>query len=855
MKRAIAITIEDLERLSAFAAEARRRFPDGSDPANPVDAPAQQELRADPLMALRQYRQLASVNILWRDLTGQADIAETGRAISALARHCLDLALGVAEDSVVERHGQLLNPDGQPVRLAILGLGKLGGDELNFNSDVDLVFAYRGEGKSIGPRRLDAAEWLKRVARELIRLMDTVTAHGRAWIVDSRLRPFGDSGALVWSVSAMEQYFVGEGRTWERYAWLKAGPVAGDIGAAEQLLATLQPFVFRRYLDYGIFDSLRELHARIDANSRSHSQRDDIKRGAGGIRELEFLVQSQQILRGGREAALRSRGFLPALAAAIELGLFEPDTGEQLGQAYSFLRILENRLQAMTARQGHHLPEDDKGQAHLAVLMGHDRWQALKEEIDHHRHQVRKLFSERFREPEARVAPGPQLWPPEPNLEQRLDQAGFARAHSVAQLLESLHRRTANRALSAEGHRRLERLMPLLLEEVAKHQSPDTGLEDLLRLVDQISRRSAYLALLYERPATLARLIRVFRLSTHLAEWIVASPQLLDDLLDPIHGFELPMAPESEPDDPETTLHALGRWRQAGYLRTALAELDERLDARQAAEQLTGIAKTILAKVLALISENEPDLAVIGYGNLGAGLLHYESDLDLVFLHGDGPAPVRTAQRLISFMQMLLPGGRLFEIDTRLRPNGLSGLLVSRLDTFADYQATKAWTWEHQALIRARWVAGNPALATGFDQARLRVICQERAESQVRADLAAMRVRQQRDRREDPIKARLTNLQFIAELGILSQAARHPELANARAPQEQFHQLAEIGWISPAQADELIAAWQTLSNRRHLNWLRRSPDQTLPAAVETTVKENWASFFGQALLPDEPGAI
>ncbi|MFU8832152.1 MAG: bifunctional [glutamate--ammonia ligase]-adenylyl-L-tyrosine phosphorylase/[glutamate--ammonia-ligase] adenylyltransferase [Wenzhouxiangella sp.] len=853
MRRAIDITVDDLKRLSTFAAEAGRRFPEAGDPANPVDRPSDELLHDDPQKALRQYRQLASVNILWRDLTGQNDIAQTGRQISALARDCLDLALAVAERSVAERHGQLLAADGQPIRLSILGLGKLGGDELNFNSDVDLVFAWTGrKAISTGPRRLEAAEYLKRVARELIKLLDTVTEDGRVWIVDTRLRPFGDSGALVWSVSAMEQYFVGEGRTWERYAWLKAGPAAGDTETADHLLNTLQPFVFRRYLDYGIFDSLRDLHSRIDASSRARSQRDDIKRGAGGIRELEFLVQSQQILRGGRVPALRSRGFLPALTAAVDLGLFKGATGRQLEQAYSFLRILENRLQAMTARQGHHLPEDDQGQAYLAELMGHDSWSALKEEINHHRHQVRRLFSERFREPGARAGVGARLWPPESDLEQRLDQAGFARPQAIAGLLETLHQRTANRALSAEGHRRLEKLMPLLLEETGKHQPPDTGLEDLLHLVDQISRRSAYLALLYERPATLARLIRVFRASSRLAEWIVASPQLLDDLLDPIHGFDLPTPPDPEPNDPEATLHALGRWRQAGYLRTALAELDERLDAHQAAQQLTGIAETILTKVLALISENEPDLAVIGYGNLGAGLLHYESDLDLVFLHDDGPAPVRTAQRLISFMQMLLPGGRLFEIDTRLRPNGQSGLLVSRLDAFADYQATNAWTWEHQALIRARWVAGNPTLATGFEQARLRVLCQVRQESQVRTDLAAMRLRQQRERREDPIKARLTDVQYIAELGILTQAARHPQLANARAPNEQFHQLAEIGWIKPDRADDLNAAWQVLSNRRHLNWLERSPDQILPEAVEQTVADNWSAFFGPTHRREEP---
>jgi [glutamine synthetase] adenylyltransferase / [glutamine synthetase]-adenylyl-L-tyrosine phosphorylase len=846
MKRAVQTSPEELTALCTFVAEARRRFPDAPAPDQEILAPSDEELFADPMMSLRRYRQLASVGILWRDLTGQADIARTGRDISTLARNCLALALKVAEKSVSERHGELLDERDQPVRLAVIGLGKLGGDELNFNSDIDLVYAYRGRGRSTGPRRIDAAAWLKLVTRELIRLLDTVTAHGRVWIVDSRLRPFGDSGALVWSIPAMEQYFLGEGRTWERYAWLKAGPVAGDLESAGKLLGALQPFVFRRYLDYGIFDSLRDLHARIDANSRASSKHDDIKRGAGGIRELEFLVQSQQILRGGREPALRARGFLPALDAAIDLGLIEPDTGQALRQAYSFLRIVENRLQAMTARQGHHLPEDDQSRARLAHLMGHDNWPELREEIDHHRKLVRSYFAESFREPGSRSEPGPALWPPEVDIEQRLQQAGFEQAETVGQLLSKLHGRTVNRALSAEGRRRLERLMPLLLDEISQHQPPDTGLEDLLGLIEQISRRSAYLALLYERPATLARLVRVFRISARLAEWIVAAPQLLDDLLDPIHELELPSVPQAEPDDPEASLHALGRWRQAGFLRTALAELDERIDAAGAAARLTGIAETIIERTLALISEDEPDMAVIGYGNLGAGLLHYESDLDLVFLHGDGPAPVRTAQRLISFMQMPLPGGRLFEIDTRLRPNGRSGLLVSRLDTFIDYQQTKAWTWEHQALIRARWIAGNPALKSSFEQARQDILCRSRDADKIRQDLADMRQRQQRERSETPVKRRLTDLQYIAELGVLIQASNNPALTEQRNPCKQLHLLGQAGWIAPDQARELIDAWQLLTGLRHRNWLERGPASTVPEEVDQCVTRAWQEIFGDA---------
>ena len=846
MNRGIDIDSDRLVDLSGFAAEARRRFPESADPTHAPQRPDSEALEADALCALRRYRQLGSVHILWRDLTGEADIAETGRAISTLARECLEMALTAAEARVAANHGQLLDDQGRPIRLAILGLGKFGGDELNFNSDVDLVFAWSGrKATSTGPRRLESAEWLKRVARELINLMDTVTEDGRVWIVDTRLRPFGDSGALVWSVSAMEQYFLNEGRTWERYAWLKAAPVAGDIETGQRLIDALQPFIYRRYLDYGIFDSLRDLHQQIDANSRAQSHRDDIKRGAGGIRELEFMVQSQQILRGGHEPGLRQPGFLPALDSAISLGLIETAVGEELAQAYSFLRILENRLQATTGRQGHHLPEDEATRARLAGLMGFDDWDGLMTETNSHRERVRRHFAERFREPEIDSNTIAKLWPPEAGLNERLQQAGFDQAEPICELLETLHRRTAHRALSAEGRRRLEKLMPLLLTQAGKHQRPELGLDQLLQLIEQISRRSAYLALLYERPATLERLVRVFRASARLAEWIIASPQLLDDLLDPIHGFDLPGIPDQESDDPEASLHALGRWRQAGYLRTALAELDDRLDAHEASARLTGVAETIIGRVLGLISENEPDLAVIGYGNLGAGLLHYESDLDVVFLHGEDPAPVRTAQRLISFMQMPLPGGRLFEIDTRLRPNGRSGMLVSRLDSFTSYQRDQAWTWEHQALIRARWIGGNPELAEGFERARAEVLAQPRETGKLRQDLLEMRQRQKRERAEDAIKALLTDIQYITELGVLSRADQQPELLEQRQPRQQLALLADARWISTDTASVLSEAWLALSGQRHRSWLAREPETKIDPDLAETIGATWDSKFGQ----------
>lgn len=844
MKRPIAqLRPEWLTGQCRFVAEAWRRFPDHGDPAEPLERPAPEAVIEAPETALRRYRQLQSVHILWQDLKGEHDIAATGQAISALARDCLELALVAAEHAVARNCGALVDGRGRPIRLAVFGLGKLGGDELNFNSDIDLVFAYDGQGHSSGPRQLDAPRYLQLVARELIRILDTVTEHGRVWIVDTRLRPFGDSGALVWSTQAMEQYFLSEGRTWERYAWLKAAPVAGDLDTGQNLLEALRPFIFRRYLDYGIFDSLRELHERIDSASRS-SGRSDIKRGPGGIRAAEFLVQSQQILRGGRERSLRISGFLPALAACTALGLIAAEPARALRQAYAYLRIVENRLQAQSGRQGHHLPEQEAELAGLAALLGHDHTRDFQDSLRTHQQGINLQFSERFGKPDPVAGANAATWPPREDCEAALSDAGFAHPEPAAAALRQLDQRLARRALSAEGHRRLERLMPALLEQAGAQPQTDALLPELLQLVEQISRRSAYLSLLHERPQTLQRLVRVFALSDKVSAWIIRSPQLLDDLLDPVHGLNLPALPSLDPGEPEESLNALGHWRQAGFLRTALAELDERISAAQAAERLSLIAETILGEILRLAGGADADIAVIGYGNLGARLLHYQSDLDLVFLHASDPPPLRIAQRVISLMQMPLYGGKLFEIDTRLRPNGRAGLLVSRLDSFADYQLKQAWTWEHQALIRARWVAGTANAQAAFEDIRSRVLSRRRDRAEVLQALAEMRQRQRRERAEDEVKRSLTDLQYIAEAGVLALASEAPELIQTRQPERQLELLLKLDWLSPSDAQALVRAWQTLSNERHLRWLRRGQASAPVDDAHRVADQTWQSIFG-----------
>lgn len=844
MKRRVeSVDAQWLVKHSRFADEVWRRFPEHPDPSMPAERPDASALADHPEMHLRRYRQLQSVHILWQDLSGNNHIEQTGQAIAKLARESLDMALTAAEQFVQQSCGHLLNAQDTSIRLAILGLGKLGGDELNFNSDIDIVLAFEGQGSSTGPRRLDAPRYLQQVARELIRLLDTITAHGRVWVVDTRLRPFGDAGALVWSLPAMEQYFLNEGRAWERYAWLKAAPAAGDTATAKRLLDVLQPFIYRRYLDYGIFDSLRDLHARIEA-STPHQAGVDIKRGPDGIRAAEFLVQSHQILRGGHDPRLRVPGFLPGLQACSALGLIEDQKARELGEAYSYLRILENRLQAMTGRPGHRLPGDAESLECLAALMGCSGRLELARETAEYQARIGAQFKEHFRSRPRSEQSLTDLWPPEDGLDQRLTQLGFEDGHTLAHQMFDINKRLTRRKLTAEGQRRLQRLMPDLLEAAASACHADETLGALLQLIEQISRRSAYLSLLRERPQTLARLVRVFSSSEEISQWMIESPQLLDDLLDPVNGVGLPALPKLSATTLEDSLNSLSRWRQGGFLRTALAELDGRLDPNQAGERLCMIAEAVLAQILALLDAGDSDIAIIGYGNLGARALHYHSDLDLVFLHRNDPPPLRLAQRLISLVQTPLPGGRLFEVDTRLRPNGSAGMLLSRIDSFRQYQNNQAWTWEHQALIRARWVAGSKGLQEDFETIRTEVLCTKREKEQVLQELGEMRDRQRRNRQETEIKALITDLQYLVEAGVLCRASSVAELATSRSLERQIEGLQKCGWFSMETAGQLRHAYNDLIRARHLCWLQRHPDDQDLQPSREAISTAWSTCFG-----------
>lgn len=845
------LSANELIRQCDYVAKAERQFPNllttclSESPSMP---PFSELDGVDAVMsALRQYRTKASIHALWQDLTGQIDIATLGQRLSNIARNCLGLALASAEHEVSKLHGELIGEDGQPVALSIIGMGKLGGDELNFNSDIDVVLTYRTQAKATGPRHLEAGQYLSLVSQGLIQRLETITSEGRVWVVDTRLRPFGSTGALVWSLRAMEAYFVSEGRTWERYAWLKASHAAGDVHTAGLLLKNLKPFIYRRYLDYGIFESLRALHEKIDGQSQQQGGHLDIKRGPGGIRALEFLVQSLQLLEGGRTPECQQTGFLPALDALENLGHLDATTAKTMREAYGFLRTLENRLQALTGQQTHRLPTAGPDLDRLAQLMGMSSASVLMTELNAHRDWVASEFQSRFLDQTEHAQPK-FAWPPSADFSAQLKAQGMGHdaADEMLGALEQLATRLAKRPLSREGRLRLDRFMPQLIGKIIHQRHPSLGLKDILSLIERIAQRSAYLALLYERPEITDQVIKAFRASERMARWVIDSPQLLDDLIDPQHGLVMPTPPTVDADDPETSLNQLGRWRQTAFLKTAWAEINRSITPSQASKQLTEVAETCIDLILQSLAPDAP-MAVIAYGNAGAHTMHYASDLDCVFLHAHDSQIkdiAKIAQRLISMIQLPLPGGRLFEIDTRLRPNGRAGLLVSDIEQFDHYQRHEAWLWEHQALIRARWVAGDCSLRSAFDATRKAILTQARNPSEVAQSLREMRSKQQSERIETPIKRRLNDLQFASELGVLTQAYRNQQLIEARAPDQQ---LPLLEGLDASLKQALLDIWYTLNEALHHQWLDRQPkimnEETL-AKMDSVIEKAW-----QALAP------
>lgn len=813
------------------------------DPAQPQEWAAQ----------LRRYRAAASARLVWRDVLGLDDVDATLAGATTLAETCLQCALQALEQQFSTRHGQVIAEDGSVQRLVVFGLGKLGGGELNFSSDVDLVYAYPQAGQSDGARPLAAEEYFARLGQQLARLLDETTADGFSHRVDLRLRPFGSAGRVALSFNGMDQYFQREGRDWERYAWLKARAVAGDIAAGEAWLETLRPFVYRRYLDFTALDGLRDMKAAITAEVAHHARLDDIKRGPGGIREIEFLAQSLQLIRGGREASLRERRLLPALQALVDLGQIDPPTGQALADAYRFLRRVENRLQMLRDAQTHALPQGEPERERIALGLGYAHWQALLEALAPRRTRVAAEFAELLAPRVHATAPDTlaDYWRalPEgdaaPLLGIGLHDPGNAH-HMLADFAQS----SGVRALSDGARTRLDRVMPALLHAAIRATQPDAALRRVLGLLQATLRRTSYLALLDEQPSALARLVDVLSRSALLAERLAAYPLLLDELLDTRISGPLPdraalhtaCVDTLQIDDTEAALRELNERRLALSFRIALATLDGRQQPVDSTQQLAWLAEAVVQTVLQLAQTQLQAahgqvpggaFAIIGYGSLGGMELGFGSDLDLVFLYdhpreveaSDGKRPLeagrwfaRLAQKVMTLLGAETGAGRLYDIDVRLRPDGGKGALVSSLASYRDYQRDRAWTWEHQALVRARAVAGDAALCEAFVQVRRETLTRVRDPALLHEDVRKMRARMRSELdRSDAGRldlkqgaGGLVDLEFLLQAGVLGQAAQHPALLLACATPALIDALVQVQWLPAESAAPLHHAHATL---------------------------------------------
>jgi len=853
---------------------------------------------------LRRYRRREMVRIAWREVTGRCEETQTLHELSALAEACIDAGLARLAGWQAQELGQPLDVQGRPLSLVVLGMGKLGGRELNFSSDVDLIFAYREEGEVEGaPRPLSHGQYFTRLAQRLVNLLDRPTEDGFVFRVDTRLRPFGEAGQLVLSFDAMEDYYQTHGREWERYALIKARPVAGDPADGEALLARLRPFVYRRYLDYGAIAALRELKALIEREARRRQRVDDVKLGPGGIREIEFVVQVFQLIRGGREARLQTRSLLAALEAIAELGLMPPFQVQALREDYLFLRRLENAIQAQEDRQTHRIPGDGLGRERLVAALGSSDWPTLAARIERVRSRVRGVFEQVFRAPQAEP-PGRgdqtlhDLWAGTLDAEearQAVAGLGLHRPEDFLSALETLRRSARVRALSARGRDRLDALMPLLLGALGQVEDADAAWPRLLRLVESILGRTPYLDLLVENPLALSQVVRLCAASPWVAEELAAHPLLLDELVDPRRLRE-PLEQEAlrqelarllEPvgEDEEGAMDRLRQFKRAQVLRVAAADLLGHAPLPRVSDYLTAIAEVVLEAALErawrylVARHGEPrsegdagpyrsGFAIIGYGKLGGIELGYGSDLDLVFLHDDrggqtdGPRPIdnglffaRLAQRLMHILTAFTPAGRLYEVDTRLRPSGAAGVLVSSVAAFARYQRESAWTWEHQALVRARPVAGCERVGADFRAVRAEVLGRRRDPDELRREVADMRARMRENLSRDDKdhfdlkhgRGGLVDIEFLVQYAVLRWAGEHPALLRWTDNLRLLETLADEGLWSREDADDLAAIYRRYRARLHHLTLQQRPAR-IPAdefaAERARVTDLWRRWLG-----------
>jgi len=836
---------------------------------------------------LRSLRERVMVTLAHRDLNGLASLDEVFETMSSLADSSIAAAVAQAHRQLAEVHG---DPGGGG--LIVAALGKLGGRELNVSSDVDLVFLYGEDGETSGARPVSHRDFFAAAGRSVIALLSEHTAEGEAFRVDMRLRPFGDSGPLVTPLAGLEDYFIGHARPWERYAWMKARVVAGPAAPVD---AIVQPFVYRRYLDFGMLDALRDMHARIAQAAAQRRKSDDVKLGRGGIRELEFTVQLFQMVRGGREAALRTTSTREGLRAAGELGLLPCAGVAALAEAYAFLRKLEHRLQYHDDQQTQALPRTPAHQAVIAEAMGFAAYPALVAELDRHRDAVQAAFGALFeRDGDARPTAtltaalyDPQATPDPDELADQLAGAGLREPAAVARRLIEYTRSRRYRSISAASRAKVERLLPDLIAAAAAQGGSQATALRLIDLIEAIDGRESYFSLLVEFPQVLERAARLMARSAWAARLLARHPILLDELTRAATPNAIDWAQERKAlrgtcaqcsGDVEALLDQLRHYKQRQVLRLTVADLEGALPVMALSDELAALADVILEATLAAAVESvglkpgprgiEGDddgarpaggLCVVGYGKLGGKELGYGSDLDIIFVYDDALAGqaeqfARVAQRVNNWMTTLTAAGVLYDIDLRLRPDGIKGLMVSSVSSFREYQLKRAWTWEHQALTRARACAGDPDVGARFDAVRDEILSQPRDRARLFEEIVAMRVKMRAQHKADAtdikhIEGGIIDLEFCVQALVLADGPAHAQLRENKGNHTLLHRAGALGLIDAAVAEAAANAYLEMRHRSHQASLNDEDKVKLAgddlAAERAAVKRLWECLFAR----------
>lgn len=860
------------------------------------------------MRAVRQIRHRETVRIAWRDLTGAAELVETLQTTSDLADALVGSVLAWWHKELVAKHGQPLSRTGIPQGMLVLGMGKLGGRELNFSSDIDLIFAFPEAGETDGRRHLDNQTFFTRVGQKLINTLGQVTADGFAYRVDMRLRPFGEVGALALSFDAMEHYYQTHGREWERYAMVKARVMAGNQADGQELMQRLRPFVYRRYLDYGAVEQLREMKAMINREALRKGKQQDVKLGKGGIREIEFTAQVFQLMRGGRESALQERNLLKTLDILQQHSLISPEDASILREAYYFLRYAENRVQMWKDEQAHALPTEVQQQQVMATSLGFVDWVSFMQALDAHREQVSLIFKRIFavegEDESADLDPNQELihvWQghlDDDHATSTLLAWGLKPETECWQQIKALRESRLYKSLTELARTRLDRLMPELLAVCATQTHPAQALTRSLQVIQAIARRSGYIVMLVDHSGALEQFVKLVHASVWITVQLTQHPILLDALLDtrqlyrPLNRQELGAALKQvlgsvDPEDTDLVMERLRQFKQAQVLRVAAADITGILPLMVVSDQLTWIAEAILEETTQHVWQSmtaksgipqyllngvkqDASIAIVGYGKLGGIELGYGSDLDIVFLHDScGEQQVtngakslenpvffaRLAQKIINALSTFTHDGRLYETDTRLRPSGASGLLVSSAEAFRQYQLDKAWIWEHQALLRARMITGRPELRVQFESIRHEILCQPRDTEVLRAEVVNMRQKMwealgskeplEFNLKKDP--GGITDIEFMVQYLILAHAHQQPALVEWSDNIRQLDSLREAKILTAEEVSQLQDIYRNLRNHTHQLALQEAA-ATVNAKMfveeREYVKAMWLKYLG-----------